>query len=134
IAWEGDPARGGRPGLWREYEGGYEEWLRQRPRAGASAAPAAATPPPAAPAGPDAVRSPPARAKLGYIDQRELEALPARIDALEAEQRAIGERLADPAFFVADPVQAAAQAARHAQIEDELMACLERWEQLAARG
>jgi ATP-binding cassette subfamily F protein uup len=79
------------------------------------------------------VRPAPARAKLGYKEQRELEALPARIDALEAEQRAIGERLADPAFFVADPARAAAEAARHAQIEDELMACLERWEQLAAR-
>jgi ATP-binding cassette subfamily F protein uup len=33
IAWEGDPAYGGRPGLWREYEGGYEDWRRQRERA-----------------------------------------------------------------------------------------------------
>jgi ABC transport system ATP-binding/permease protein len=33
IAWEGDPAYGGRPGLWREYEGGYEDWKRQRERA-----------------------------------------------------------------------------------------------------
>ncbi|MDE2564995.1 MAG: ATP-binding cassette domain-containing protein, partial [Burkholderiales bacterium] len=32
IAWEGDPAYGGRPGLWREYEGGYEDWKRQRER------------------------------------------------------------------------------------------------------
>jgi len=43
IAWEGDPAYGGRPGLWREYEGGYEDWKRQRERArllAASAQPA----------------------------------------------------------------------------------------------
>ena len=33
IAWEGDPAFGGRPGLWREYEGGYEDWKLQRARA-----------------------------------------------------------------------------------------------------
>jgi len=33
IAWEGDPAFGGRPGLWREYEGGYEDWKLQRERA-----------------------------------------------------------------------------------------------------
>ncbi|WP_200222447.1 ATP-binding cassette domain-containing protein, partial [Rubrivivax gelatinosus] len=49
IAWEGDPAWGGRPGLWREYEGGYEDWKIQRARSRA-AAEAAAPPPPAAPA------------------------------------------------------------------------------------
>ncbi|MGI9152816.1 MAG: ATP-binding cassette domain-containing protein, partial [Rubrivivax sp.] len=38
IAWEGDPAYGGRPGLWREYEGGYEDWQRQRQRSSAIAA------------------------------------------------------------------------------------------------
>ena len=130
IAWEGDPARGGRPGLWREYEGGYEDWLRQRPRAAADAAAAAAGPPPA----PVVARPPSGRAKLGYREQRELDALPARIEALEAEQRTIAARLADPGFFVAEPEQAAAQAVRHAQIEDELMSCLERWELLAARG
>jgi len=32
IAWEGDPEFGGRPGLWREYEGGYEDWKQQRER------------------------------------------------------------------------------------------------------
>ena len=48
IAWEGDPAFGGRPGLWREYEGGYEDWKTQRARARALATAAAA--PAAAPA------------------------------------------------------------------------------------
>ncbi|MFM7505524.1 MAG: ABC-F family ATP-binding cassette domain-containing protein, partial [Rubrivivax sp.] len=32
IAWEGDPAFGGRPGLWREYEGGVSDWLLQSAR------------------------------------------------------------------------------------------------------
>ncbi|MDE2082278.1 MAG: ATP-binding cassette domain-containing protein, partial [Burkholderiales bacterium] len=32
LAWEGDPAYGGKPGFWREYEGGYEDWKRQRAR------------------------------------------------------------------------------------------------------
>jgi ATP-binding cassette subfamily F protein uup len=32
IAWEGDASFGGRPGLWREYEGGFEDWRQQRER------------------------------------------------------------------------------------------------------
>ncbi|MDE2274663.1 MAG: ATP-binding cassette domain-containing protein, partial [Burkholderiales bacterium] len=43
LAWEGDPAYGGKPGFWREYEGGYEDWKRQRAR-GRVAAVAAAPP------------------------------------------------------------------------------------------
>ncbi len=137
IAWEGDPAFGGRPGLWREYEGGYQDWQAQRARsrveAGApGAAPTATAPPKAAASGePEAV---PPRTKLGYREQRELDTLPARIEALEAEQRAIDARLADPAFFVAEPQRAAELAARHAAIEEELMQCLERWEALGAVG
>ena len=61
IAWEGDPAFGGRPGLWREYEGGYEDWRRQRERA--RVAPEAAAPPPPPPA---AAKPAAAKTKLSY--------------------------------------------------------------------
>ena len=151
IAWEGDPAYGGRPGLWREYEGGYEDWKRQRERArvlasspqtvrpaapgvasggSAMAAPAVAVPP-AASAPASGPASPPR--KLSYKEQRELEALPARIEALEAEQRTIDAELADGLLFARHPQRGAELSARHAQIEDELMHALERWEALAAR-
>jgi ATP-binding cassette subfamily F protein uup len=151
IAWEGDPAYGGRPGLWREYEGGYEDWKQQRERARVLAAP----PQPARPvapvvasggaalAAPGAVPAPAAGAptpspaapprKLSYKEQRELEALPARIEALEAEQRTINAELADGLLFARHPQRGAELSARHAQIEDELMHALERWEVLAAR-
>ena len=49
IAWEGDVS----PGLWREYEGGYEDWRIQRERSRslqAAAAPAPRVEPPTAPA------------------------------------------------------------------------------------
>jgi ABC transport system ATP-binding/permease protein len=129
IAWEGDPTFGGRPGLWREYEGGYEDWKRQRERA--RVAPPAATAAARSEAAPKAER---ARTKLGYKEQRELEALPARIAALEAEQKQLDAQMADPAFFAREPERASAAAARHAQIEDELMQCLERWEALSNVG
>ena len=132
IAWEGDPAFGGRPGLWREYEGGYEDWKTQRERArvlAQSAAPAPAL----APKPTEPPRPPAARTKLSYKEQRELDALPARIEALEAEQKALNEQLADPALYAKAPQRAAELHARHAAIDEELMAALERWEALASR-
>ena len=52
VAWEGDPTFGGRPGLWREYEGGITDWQLQRARGRVSTAPAAAAPAPAPAAAP----------------------------------------------------------------------------------
>jgi ATP-binding cassette subfamily F protein uup len=137
IAWEGDPAFGGRPGLWREYEGGHAVWKEQRERARVSVAPApatvpASTPETAAPSPASAPR-PAGRTKLSYKEQRELETLPSRIEALEAEQRDIAARLADPAFYAREAERAGTLARRHAEIEDELMHCLERWEALGSR-
>jgi len=130
IAWEGDPQFGGREGLWREYEGGYEDWKLQRsrsrvePAAAPSAAPKAAQPKPAAAA---------AKAKLSYKEQRELDALPALIERLEAEQKAIHARLASSELYTQEPQAVPALQARNEAIEEELMAALERWELLGAR-
>jgi len=130
IAWEGDAAYGGRPGLWREYEGGYEDWKRQRGRARVVApAPAPAAKPVAAPA--PAPAAP--KAKLSYKEQRELDGLPARIEALEAEQKALQAQLASPDLYTRDPQSAPALHARHEAIELELLEALERWETLASR-
>jgi ABC transport system ATP-binding/permease protein len=59
--------------------------------------------------------------------------MPARIEALEAEQRAIGERLASPSLYTEEPQRVGELQARYAQIDDELMRSLERWEALSAR-
>jgi ATP-binding cassette subfamily F protein uup len=132
IAWEGDPAFGGRPGLWREYEGGYEDWKRQRERARvAPPAPAPAPRPAAAPAPAPAPAA--AKAKLSYKEQRELDGLPMRIEALEAEQKALQAQLADPATYARDAQAVPALHARHEALEAELMQALERWEALASR-
>ena len=133
IAWEGDPAFGGRPGLWREYAGGYEDWKLQRARSAVAPAPVAPAPAAAraeAPAGAAVAGPPRARTKLSYKEQRELDALPARIEALEAEQKAIGERLAGAELYTREPQRVAELQARYAQIEVELGAALERWEAL----
>ena len=130
IAYEGD-------GLWREYEGGVQDWLEQSRRSkalAASQAKQAAKPPVAAPAvaatpAPAAV---PAKRKLSYKEQRELEQLPDQIAALEAEQKSIQEELADGSIYAKDAARAAALASRDAEIDELLMAALERWSQLGA--
>ncbi len=132
IAWEGDDA----PGRWREYEGGYEDWQLQRERSRQIAA--AAKPRTGmltAGASAPAAKSPAvARTrKLSFKEQRELDELPARIEALEAEQKALATRLASKALYVEEPQRVAELQARHGQIDDELMQALERWESLAAR-
>ncbi len=139
IAWEGDPAWGGRPGLWREYEGGYEDWKTQRARAlklRTADEAAAKTIPVAAPA-PTGASAPAARGaaprKLSYKEQRELDELPARIDALETEQKTIAEALAGSDIYTREPQRVPLLQARHAAIDEELMLALERWEALGAR-
>jgi len=133
IAWEGDPAYGGRPGFWREYEGGYEDWKRQRGRARAIAAAAVPAPAPApspaaaAPAAPTAARS-----KLSFKEQRELEALPGRIDALENEMAALTEALSAPGFYAKDTAAQATHHARMAAVQTELDAAFARWSELDA--
>ena len=62
----------------------------------------------------------------------ELDALPARIDALEAEQAAIRAQLADGTLYQSDLLKAIALQARDSAIEEELLHALERWEALGA--
>jgi ATP-binding cassette subfamily F protein uup len=130
IAWEGDVS----PGLWREYEGGYEDWRLQRERslalreAGRIAVTAKA---PAALAA--AAKPAPRPRKLSYKEQRELDELPARIETLEVEQKDLAELMASADFYAGDPVRVESAQMRYAQIDDELLQALERWEALSAR-
>ena len=133
IVWEGDEA----PGRWREYEGGYEDWLAQSARAraiGAKAAPsrAAAAPAPAA-ASPASAPAAPKPRKLSYKEQRELDELPKRIEALEAEQKTLADFLAQPDSYTNEPQRVVDATKRHAEIDELLLNALERWEQLGAR-
>jgi ATP-binding cassette subfamily F protein uup len=121
-------------GIVKEYVGGYEDWLRQR-RTDA-----------AVPAGPAGIRSsgspgPAARAsavesaarKLSYRERRELDSLPDLIESLEAEQRALGGTIADPAFYKEPPGRIAEALERVQQIERELADLYARWDALDSR-
>jgi ATP-binding cassette subfamily F protein uup len=110
-------------GRWREYEGGYEDWKRQRGRSVAAAAAPPAPKPAQAPAPPAAT----APRKPGSKAQRELDELPARIEALEAEQQSLAERLASADLYTREPQAVAALRERYVQVERELAAAFERW-------
>ena len=73
------------------------------------------------------------RQRLSYKEQRELEALPARIEALESEQRALGQKIAGPDFYkeAADAIKASL--ARVDELQRELTAVYARWDALESR-
>jgi len=128
IAAEGD-------GLWREYEGGVQDWLTQSRRSrelAGSAAPAAKNTSQNEAKRITDKRDQLQKKKLSYKEQRELEQLPAQIDALEAEQTAIRDELADGSLYARDGTRAAALHARDGEIEELLMQALERWSELSA--
>jgi len=130
IAWEGEES----PGLWREYEGGYEDWKLQRERARSLREAAAPKPviDKAKPA-PEAAAAATKKRKLSYKEQRELDELPGLIEALEAEQKELSDLLAKADFYTSDPKRAAEAQTRHARIDDELTDALARWEELGSR-
>ncbi|MDE2263716.1 MAG: ATP-binding cassette domain-containing protein [Gammaproteobacteria bacterium] len=120
-------AEGG--GAWREYVGGYSDWLQQR-----SAAPAADT-------GGNAPReaasqvtqaAPKPRTRLGHKEQRELTSLPGEIEGLEQEQAAITARMSAPDYHLQGGPQIRADRTRLEEIEALLLAKFERWEALEA--
>jgi ATP-binding cassette subfamily F protein uup len=124
LAFEGD-------GRVFEYVGGYTDWLRQRrPLAVAQTRVA-----PALRIGPRPDRPPgPTPAKLSYKEQRELEQLPARIEALELEQGELGREISRPGFYRSDAALQARAKARLAALPAELEAAYTRWESLEARS
>jgi ATP-binding cassette subfamily F protein uup len=121
-------------GRWLEYVGGYSDWLRQR----SAPVPMEVKPAPAEPEAAESVlrtRAPSAqRAKLSYKESRELQELPARIEALEAEQRTLSERMARPDYHKQGAMQMRADSARAVEIEALLEVAFERWAELDARA
>jgi ABC transport system ATP-binding/permease protein len=139
-------------GAWREYEGSVQDWLTQSRRAReirattVSIANSSISSGSKLPIEADSkVKTPPTPAvsalaatsastpvKLSYKAQRELDLLPKQIEALEAEQVTLREKLSDGKLYQTDPALAIKLNAREAEIEDALMNALERWETLSA--
>jgi ATP-binding cassette subfamily F protein uup len=119
----------------QEYVGGYEDWLRQRRNAEAEAAPA-----PVRRAGSGAnaatiATKEPSRAqrKPSYKEQLELEQLPARIEALEAEQKQLQALVASADFYKRPAAEIHEALSRLEELETLLLAAYTRWDTLDSR-
>jgi ATP-binding cassette subfamily F protein uup len=113
----------------KEYEGGYDDYLRQRPAGPAETKPVTEVPrknPFAA-----AVDKP---RRLSFKERQELESLPGRIEALERQVAQLHDAMADPSFYRNDREQIAEARGRLEQLEHELAAAFDRWHVLEERA
>jgi ATP-binding cassette subfamily F protein uup len=115
-------------GKWKEYVGGYSDWVAQRPVFSPSVAKARSPQ-----SGRDG-QSPRTRVKLSYKEQRELEALPTEIEALEQEQRVLVQKQTSAEYYTQDPATMKHDQQRAEEIELLLLEKLERWELLERKA
>jgi len=134
----------GTEGNWKEYVGGYSDWVAQRPRGDAGRATGMTTSP-----GPveSSTREQAARVdesgarggataggKLSFKERRELSALPAELEGLEREQHALTERMSSADYYKHGAEAIKSDRTRAQEIEHVLAAKLERWVDLDARA
>ena len=134
LVFEGD-------GVVREYVGGYQDWLRQggSPRllgvaeakdskeAKEAKATLADTPDNKPAVAPEPA---PAKKKLSYKVQRELEALPGKIDTVEKNIAALQAEIAQPSFYQQTAERTGTTLARLESLQQKLDELLERWAEL----
>ena len=154
IAYEGD-------GHWREYEGGVQDWLVQSKRAKEIAAKNATldakkalkpanllpktlsnsehseqinvfnAPATGANSSTGALKNLAKTRKLSFKEQRDLDELPKKIEVLEVEQSQVRAKLADGSIYSSDPALALQLTQRDAELDELLLAAMERWESLS---
>lgn len=121
LAPEGD-------GLWREYVGGYSDWLRYRPAPQEEKKTAVVTPKPSA-------RKPrQEKFKLSFKENRELETLPEQIMQWEAEHEEGIAAISAPDYYTSHtPLEIKADADKLQELEDNIAKGYARWEELEAK-
>jgi ATP-binding cassette subfamily F protein uup len=131
LVFEGD-------GVVRDFVGGYNDWVRYRqqresrrrerrdtaPQGGAGAV--------AGSAAIDPVIRTPSKRRLSYKDQRELTAMPQRLQRLEAEKARLESELADAQLYRGSQDELHARLQRLAAISEELEGGYARWSVLEA--
>ena len=113
-------------GLVKEYEGGYDDYLRQRP-----AEPASQSRP-----NPDVPRKKPADTpreqsrKLSFKERKELDGMPGRIEQLEKTVQDLHAAMAEPSHYRQDRDEIASAKKRLEGLERDLAAAYARWHAL----
>ena len=116
-------------GRWVEYAGGYSDWLVQRAPP-ADVAQDRRTKKPK----PPRERTPDTRVRMTFDERRELDALPAELEALEREQHALSERMCAPGYHRQDVARIKADRRRAEEIEQLLSERFARWGELDAKA
>lgn len=118
-------------GTWREYVGGYEDWVRAT-----KSERLVATKPPkeAPPVKPKRVRNTATqRVRLSYKEAQELASLPAHIEALEAEQANLTAKLSDPEYHKRPLDEIKRDKERMDELPSLVDKAYERWEALTQK-
>ncbi len=120
----------GPDGVVEEFVGGWSDWKRQQDAR--DAAKTEKTTAKKAPAEDSTTKAPPppSKHKLSFKEKKELDALPAKIEALETQQAALVESMGTPEFYRKDPAEIAAAMTRQEELAKELEAVYARWEEL----
>jgi ATP-binding cassette subfamily F protein uup len=108
----------------KEYVGGYDDWLRQRPEEAKPSRDSANK------QSPRPTQAPRARLKLRFSEQKELDALPEAIERLETEQQELFQTTGDPALYKKDKAGIVATTGRIEELQRLLAEAYARWEQL----
>ena len=127
-------------GVIREFDGGYDDWLRQKSDTNQQAAATAKAEQKYQASGSaesSTDNSSPTNSKpaskprrLSFKEQRELETLPKRIEEIENRQKELHALMADPSFYQKSREEIAAATDELEQLEEELLEKLDRWESL----
>jgi ATP-binding cassette subfamily F protein uup len=115
-------------GKWKEYVGGYSDWLLQRP------APASIMAAREAKNEAKAAGAPTQKVKLSYKESRDLEQLPKEIEALETEQQALLEKMSSADYHKQSADAIKADDTRNKQIETLMNEKFERWSALEEKA
>lgn len=113
-------------GMWREYVGGYSDWLVQRPKPEAAIAGPSESARPAPPRGAG-------RTRLSFKEQRQLESLPGEIEALEREQAELNAHMGAADYHRAGAERMKADRQRGEKVEALLAQKFELWTALEAK-
>ena len=107
-----------------EYVGGYDDWIRQRKQIETSSKKQVKSKT-------DRQKKSPAQTRrLSYKEQRELVALPRKIEELEEEQKKLYKAVSDPLLYKNGDDEAAVIRTRLSALDSELADAYQRWESL----
>jgi ATP-binding cassette subfamily F protein uup len=107
-------------GIIKEYVGSYQDYARTKSTE-ATATKADRK---------NAARKTSERKRFGFNENRELKALPRKLEKLEAELASLHEKMAIPDYYKTDPKQIASDTQRTNELVEEINTTYSRWEEL----